>query len=166
MSDWKSGSNWNHQRSDGTDILDILGKAIEFSSPKKVVMARARSNEEDGLANHTRMTIDFQPCTEALARLTVTHAELNESMLDGIAGGGLAAPCNLKTLLETGRPPPQTPAPHRRKARMTTTCDGVCRCGRIAVEVENEMTGAMRPTVLLVNASARRCALCRVYSFE
>ena len=33
VSDWKPGSSWEHRRADGSNIVDIAGKAIEAVAP-------------------------------------------------------------------------------------------------------------------------------------
>jgi uncharacterized protein YndB with AHSA1/START domain len=85
---------------------------IEFTPPRRMVMTWGRPSEVNDLARHSRLTIDVEPYTDTLVRLTVTHDELDESMLKGISGGWPTILSNLKTLLETGSPLPQTPAAH------------------------------------------------------
>jgi uncharacterized protein YndB with AHSA1/START domain len=112
VSDWQVGSSWKHQRADGTGIVDILGKVIEFTPPRRMVLTWGRPSEEHEVSKHSRLTIEIEPYTDALVRLTVTHDELDESMLKGISGGWPTILSNLKTLLETGHPLPHTPAVH------------------------------------------------------
>lgn len=112
VSDWQPGSDWKHQRADGSGIVDILGKVVEFTPPRRMVLTWGRPSEEHDLAKHSRLTIEVEPYTDDLVRLTVTHDELDESMLKGISGGWPTILSNLKTLLETGRPLPGTPAVH------------------------------------------------------
>lgn len=112
VSDWQPGSTWKHQRADGSDIVDILGQVIEFSPPRRMVLTWGRPSEEHDLAKHSRLTIDVEPYTESLVRLTVTHDELDEAMLKGISGGWPTILSNLKTLLETGHPLPHVAASH------------------------------------------------------
>lgn len=110
VSEWQPGSDWKHQRADGSGIVDILGKVIEATPPRRLVFTWGRPAEEHYVAKHSRVTIDIEPYTDQLVRLTVTHDELDESMLKGISTGWPALLSNLKTLLETGRPLPGTPA--------------------------------------------------------
>ncbi|MGH8106864.1 MAG: SRPBCC domain-containing protein, partial [Arenimonas sp.] len=42
VSDWKPGSKWEHQRTDGSGIVDILGKVVEFTPPRRMVLTWAR----------------------------------------------------------------------------------------------------------------------------
>lgn len=112
VSNWQLGSDWKHQRADGSDIVDILGKVVEFTPPQRMVLTWGRPSEEHDVAKHSRLTIDIEPYTNDLVRLTITHDELDESMLKGISGGWPTILSNLKTLLETGRPLPNSAAAH------------------------------------------------------
>ena len=112
ISDWKPGSDWKHQRADGSGIVDILGKVVEFSPPLRMVLTWGRPTEEHDLAKHSRLTIDIATYTDDLVRLTITHDELDKTMLNGISGGWPTILSNLKTLLETGRPLPSSAAAH------------------------------------------------------
>ena len=110
VSDWKPGSDWKHQRADGSGIVDILGKVIEFNPPHRMVLTWGRPSEELEVDKHARLTIDIDRYTDDLVKLTITHDELDESMLKGISGGWPTILSNLKTLLETGRALPSAPA--------------------------------------------------------
>jgi uncharacterized protein YndB with AHSA1/START domain len=110
VSDWKPGSDWKHQRADGSDIVDILGKVVEFNPPHRMVLTWGRPSEELEVAKHSRLTIDIDRYTDDLIKLTITHDELDESMLKGISGGWPTILSNLKTLLETGHALPSAPA--------------------------------------------------------
>jgi uncharacterized protein YndB with AHSA1/START domain len=112
VSDWQPGSDWKHQRADGSDIVDILGKVVEFTPPRRMVLTWGRTSEEHDVSKHSRLTIEVEAYTDALVRLTVTHDQLDESMLKGISGGWPTVLSNLKTLLETGRPLASAPASH------------------------------------------------------
>lgn len=112
VSDWKPGSAWQHQRADGSAIVDMLGKVLEFTPPRRMVMTWGRPSEEHEPAKHSKLTIEVEPYTDSLVRLTVTHDELDESMLKGISGGWPTILSNLKTFLETGKPFPNATTAH------------------------------------------------------
>lgn len=112
VSDWQPGSGWQHQRMDGSGVVDIVGKVVESTPPRRLVFTWARPSEEAELSKHSRVTIEIEPYTDALVRLTVTHDELDEAMLKGISGGWPTVLSNLKTFLETGRPLPYVAAAH------------------------------------------------------
>ena len=105
VSDWKPGSRWEHQRLDEARTVDIAGKVVEVTPPRRLVMTWARPNEFDDDSKHSKVTFDVEPQGDALIRLTVTHEDLDNDpkMLSGIAGGWPKVLSNLKTLLETGR---------------------------------------------------------------
>lgn len=110
VSDWKPGSRWEHQRADGTGTVDIAGKVIESTPPKRLVMSWARPGEFDDATKHSRVIFDIEPYGDALIRLTVTHEDLERDpqMLAGVSGGWPKVLSNLKTLLETGHALPQS----------------------------------------------------------
>lgn len=103
VSDWKPGSRWEHQHDDDASKVDIVGKVIESTPPRRLVMTWARPSEADDETKHARLTFDIEPHIDGLVRLTVTHDELDAQMLAGISGGWPMVLSNLKTLLETGR---------------------------------------------------------------
>lgn len=111
VSDWKPGSRWEHQRLDEARTVDIAGKIVEITPPRRLVMTWARPNEFDDDSKHSKVTFDVEPHGDALVRLTVTHEDLDNDpkMLSGISGGWPKVLSNLKTLLETGRALPQSP---------------------------------------------------------
>jgi uncharacterized protein YndB with AHSA1/START domain len=111
VSDWKPGSRWEHQRV-GADAgtVDIVGKVVESTPPRRLVFTWARPSDADDEAKHSRVAFDIEPYGDKLVRLTVTHDELegDPGMLSSISGGWPKVLSNLKTLLETGRALPQT----------------------------------------------------------
>lgn len=105
VSDWKPGSRWEHQRLDDARTVDVVGKVVESTPPRRLVITWARPSEADDDSKHSRVTFDVEPHGDALIRLTVTHEDLDNDpkMLSGISGGWPKVLSNLKTLLETGR---------------------------------------------------------------
>ena len=112
VSDWKPGSRWEHKRADGSGIVDIVGKVVEITPPRRLVFTWARPGDADDATKHSRVAFDIEPYSDGLIRLTVTHDELERDpeMLKGISGGWPTVLSNLKTYLETGRALPHTPA--------------------------------------------------------
>ena len=112
VSDWKPGSRWEHRRVDEAGTVDILGKVVETTPPRRLVLSWARPSDVDNDEKHSRVSFDIEPYTGGLVRLTVTHDDLagDLQMLEGISGGWPKVLSNLKTLLETGRPLPHSPA--------------------------------------------------------
>lgn len=108
VSDWKPGSRWEHQRVDDTHAVDIVGKVVESTPPRRLVITWARPADEADDSKHSRVAFDIEPYGDALVRLTVTHDGLDAQMLEGISGGWPKVLSNLKTLLETGRALPKS----------------------------------------------------------
>jgi uncharacterized protein YndB with AHSA1/START domain len=109
VSDWQVGSTWKHQDYDDANIVDIVGKVIECTPPKRLVLTWASPAEAANPAKNSRVTFEIEPFMDAV-RLTVTHDELEagSAMLDGITKGWPAVLSSLKTLLETGQAMPMT----------------------------------------------------------
>ena len=105
VSDWKPGSRWEHQRADDAHTVDIAGKVVEISPPRRMVFTWARPDEVEDDSRHSRVSFDIEPQGDRLVRLTVTHEDLERDpqMFAGISGGWPKVLSNLKTLLETGR---------------------------------------------------------------
>jgi uncharacterized protein YndB with AHSA1/START domain len=110
VSDWKPGSRWEHQRLDEARTVDIVGKVVESTPPRRLVYTWARPKDEEDESRHSRVTFDIEPHGDGLVRLTVTHQDLERDpqMLAGVSGGWPKVLSNLKTLLETGRALPRS----------------------------------------------------------
>jgi len=107
VSDWREGSNWEHERTDGSGMTDGGGVVLESSPPTRLVFNWGDPGNEE--AERSQVTFDIEPYGE-IVRLTVTHANLvDEAAREEIAGGWPAVMANLKSLLETGHALPQTP---------------------------------------------------------
>jgi uncharacterized protein YndB with AHSA1/START domain len=112
VSDWKPGSRWEHQRADGTGTVDIVGKVVEATPPRRLIFTWARPKDAEDDSKHSRVSFDIEPYGNGLVRLTVTHDDLegDPQMLEGISGGWPKILSNLKTLLETGHALPRAPS--------------------------------------------------------
>ena len=112
VSDWRPGSRWEHRRADDTGTVDIVGKVVESTPPRRLVFTWARPTEAEDDSKHSRVAFDIEPYVDGLVRLTVTHEDLerDSQMLAGVSGGWPKILSNLKTLLETGRAFPHSPA--------------------------------------------------------
>lgn len=119
VSDWRSGSRWEHRRLDGSEIADVAGTVVAASPPAQLVLTWA--NPVDGTSVATgvgsrdrdhgpsRVRLDIEPYGE-IVRLTVTHENLvDDAERDALAAGWAAVLSNLKSFLETGRPLPNPP---------------------------------------------------------
>jgi uncharacterized protein YndB with AHSA1/START domain len=109
VSDWNTGSRWEHTRDDATRTVDVVGTVVETTPPRRLVITWARPTEADDASKHSRVTFDIEPQSDRLVRLTVTHDDLEHDpkMLASISGGWPSVLSNLKTFLETGQPLPR-----------------------------------------------------------
>jgi len=105
-SDWKTGSKWEHIRTDGSDIVDIHGQVLEVDPPNKLTVTwngpKGSKTEEPTPSIVTYDLVALGPDT----KITVTHSLLNKDsiMHKGVTQGWQAVLSNLKTVLETGKP--------------------------------------------------------------
>jgi uncharacterized protein YndB with AHSA1/START domain len=85
----------------------MVGKVIESSPPRRLVLTWAFPTDEKREKKHSRVTIEIEPFRKVV-RLTVTHDRLEPGcdMLDGITDGWPKVLSSLKSLMEVGRPLP------------------------------------------------------------
>ena len=113
VSDWAVGSQWKHERTDGSGVADVVGEVVESDPPTRLVTTWAAP---EGPPPHgpSRVTFDIEP-HDGIVRLTVTHENLaDENEHANASAGWSAVLSNLKSLLETGSPLPHEPwlVPH------------------------------------------------------
>jgi len=105
ISDWKSGSAWEHRRCDVQGTVDLVGTIIESEPPWRLALTwAAPSNPLDP----TRVKFEIAPVL-GVVRLTITHDDLEADsiMLDDISKSWPMVISRLKTLLETGKSLPR-----------------------------------------------------------
>jgi uncharacterized protein YndB with AHSA1/START domain len=108
VSDRQVGSKWEHQRTDGSGIADVVGEVVASVPPRRLVTtwAEPEGPRADG---PSCVTFDIEPYGE-IVRLTVTHENLaDEAEHDAAASGWAAVLSNLKSFIETGHALPQPP---------------------------------------------------------
>jgi uncharacterized protein YndB with AHSA1/START domain len=107
VSDWRPGSRWEHRDTDRNGNIRLVGRVIESSPPRRLVLSWAFPADEAREEKHTRVTFDIEP-VGGVVRLTVTHDRLESGseMLEGITDGWPKVLSSLKSFLETGRPLP------------------------------------------------------------
>ena len=108
VSDWKPGSKWEHRSSDKERTLKLVGKVVESSPPRRLVLTWAFPADAAHEKRHSRVTFEIEPIA-GVVRLTVTHDQLEpgSEMLQGIMKGWPKVLSSLKSLLETGRALPK-----------------------------------------------------------
>jgi uncharacterized protein YndB with AHSA1/START domain len=108
VSDWQPGSRWEHQRSDGSGIADVVGTVLETAPPRQLVMTFDAPGEQPPGGPST-VTFEIEPYHD-IVRLTVTHENLaDQDAYHAVSAGWPAVLANLKSLLETGQVLPQAP---------------------------------------------------------
>lgn len=103
VSDWKSGSKWEHIRDNDERTVEIVGEVIEVSPPTRLVITWANASQAFDPASYSRVTFEIEEY-ENMVRLTVTHDELEagSGMAAGISKGWPLVLSSLKSFLETG----------------------------------------------------------------
>lgn len=91
-----------------TRTLRLVGKVLESSPPRRLVLTWASSADMAREDKHSRVTFEIEPIGEVV-RLTVTHDRLEpgSEMLEGITEGWPKVLSSLKSLMEMGRPLPK-----------------------------------------------------------
>jgi uncharacterized protein YndB with AHSA1/START domain len=105
VSDWTVGARWEHRRSDGSDIADLVGTVIESERPQRLVISWATPRDAADPEKTSRVSFAIEPHKDGVTRLTVTHAELEpgSDMERGITEGWPIVLASLKSWLETGK---------------------------------------------------------------
>ena len=107
-SDWQPGSRWQHVRTDGSGVADVVGTVLVADPPRRLGLTFDSPSDELS-DDPSRVTLAIGPFHD-IVRLTVTHENLQtEQDLRDVQHGWPAVVANLKTLLETGHTLPQPP---------------------------------------------------------
>jgi len=107
VSDWKTGSRWEHRDYDDPKLVDIVGEVLESRPPSRLVVSWVSPADEGKAEKTSRVTYEIKPFLD-LVKLTVTHEDLepDSPMYHGVTLGWPVVISGLKTLLETGKPLP------------------------------------------------------------
>ncbi|MCZ2805684.1 metalloregulator ArsR/SmtB family transcription factor [Modestobacter sp. VKM Ac-2983] len=112
VSDWQTGSTWEHRRTDGSGQVDVAGRVLESSPPTRLVITFQEPTADpdaEPAGEPSIVTFLVEP-HEDIVRLTVTHERLaDQASHDGVSHGWPAVLANLKSLLETGQVLPAEP---------------------------------------------------------
>lgn len=100
VSDWQTGSTWQHEDSNRQNAVRVIGRVIESTPPQRLVLSwYSPDNEADS------STVSFViEAVADLVRLVVTHGAFKaDSVMAGqVAGGWPVVLSSLKSFLETG----------------------------------------------------------------
>lgn len=107
VSDWRPGSRWEHRRSSTEGEVLLVGKVLESTPPRRLVLTWAYPADEALPQKHSRVTFELEPIGDVV-RLTVIHDRLepDSEMLQGITKGWPKVLSSLKSIMETGQPLP------------------------------------------------------------
>ena len=106
VSSWEPGARWEHVRTDGSGVADVVGTVVEADRPHRLVLT---FEAPDGSHEPSQVTFAIEPHAD-IVRLTVTHEGIVDPADREVAILGWSSVCaNLKTLLETGDVMPQAP---------------------------------------------------------
>lgn len=103
VSDWKVGSNWEHQDYDDESVIDVVGKVVESEENKKLVLTWGNPRDEKEGKKQSEVTFELIPFFDSV-QLKVTHKGLTEEAYRVTSLGWSAILSSLKSLLETGEP--------------------------------------------------------------
>tara|TARA_R110002020_G_scaffold5971_20_gene24684 strand:- start:657 stop:1121 length:465 start_codon:yes stop_codon:yes gene_type:complete len=105
VSDWQTGSQWQHVRANDARTVELVGKVLENSPPSRLVISWANASQADNPDEYSRVTFDIVEYDE-MVRLTVSHDDLvaGSGMANGVSKGWPAVLSSLKSFLETGTP--------------------------------------------------------------
>lgn len=104
VSDWKPGSRWEHIRANDERSVELVGKVVEVSPPKRLVITLTNASQEADPESYSRVTFDIEEY-EDMVRLTVAHEDLEAGggMARGVTKGWPLVLSSLKSFIETGR---------------------------------------------------------------
>src|SRR4051812_24510981 len=75
VSDWQEGSRWEHQRTDGSQVADVVGTVVEARPPRRLVVTFAGPHEQRPHGPSV-VTFDIEPYQE-IVRLSVRQENLS-----------------------------------------------------------------------------------------
>ncbi len=91
VSDWRPGSRWEHVRTDGSGVADVVGRVVVSEPPTRLVTIWAAPGREGREEGHSRVTFEIRP--EDIVRLTVVHEDLaDEDERADVASGRPCCP--------------------------------------------------------------------------
>lgn len=107
-SDWRVGSEWKLKFSDGR-IADT-GEVLEYDPPRRLAVKwRNEFMPELKTEGYSRCVMELEPNGD-MVKLTITHTMERENsvFIQKVSGGWPKILSSLKSLLETGKPLPES----------------------------------------------------------
>ncbi len=107
VSTWEPGARWEHRRTDGSGIADVVGRVLVADPPHRLVITFGSPIDPEAAAATVTFTLTPH---EDIVRLVVVHEGLaSDEDREAALLGWSAVGANLKSLLETGSVLPQAP---------------------------------------------------------
>jgi uncharacterized protein YndB with AHSA1/START domain len=105
VSDWQTGSAWEHRRTDSSRSVAIVGEVLEAVPPHRLALSWADPQDRGKKDRHSRVVFEIETVGD-MVRLTVTHDRFpaESDMQNKVSRGWPRVLSSLKSLLETGRP--------------------------------------------------------------
>src|SRR5262245_25619908 len=100
VSDWRTGSPWQHVRADQSGSVDLVGKVLESAPPSRLVITWQSPANAAAKARPSRVAFDIETISD-MTRLTVTHDDLvaGSETEKGIVAGWPRVLSSLKSYL-------------------------------------------------------------------
>lgn len=106
-SDWKVGSQWQHEDANTASLVDVTGTILESIRPKRLAFTWAAPDDAMDASKVSRVSFDIDE-DDGMVRVTLVHDRLgNSALAEGIAEGWPLVLSSLKTFLETGKAMPE-----------------------------------------------------------
>lgn len=104
VSAWTPGASWEHVRANDERPVEIVGTVVLAEPPHKLVITWSAASKAGDPDEESRVTFEIEGQENGMARLTVTHDQLQpgSSMAKGIGKGWPLVLSSMKSFLETG----------------------------------------------------------------
>jgi len=101
VSEWKTGSSWQHVTEGAEPEIHVIGKVVESVPPRRLVVTWVDPDDTD---DESRVTFEIEAMKDEV-RLTVIHDEFpaGSTMVEKVSGGWPRVLSSLKSFLETGQ---------------------------------------------------------------
>lgn len=101
VSDWRQGSKWEHQDTNNSNEIKLVGEVKESKPHQRLVLSWSAP---DNVENASQVSYDIIALGNGVVRLDVVHSdlEIGSNMYGGVSKGWPLVLSNMKTYLEGG----------------------------------------------------------------